>query len=168
MCVCVCVCVCVLVFSAGIPEWSCWRKINFMLTFMFLWICTDVSEQKEMGPGLYVVTWSYWALYIRASVIRFLSKCGKVAAKSLWARQNDVQQVLVHVSVCGSCLMCVTGDGLVSKSCLCTPRSSDWRGSTGSRSCLLCFKWVHEANFHNPFKNAPSFTSTEPEVYWST
>ncbi len=47
----------------------------------------------------------------------------------------------------------VTGDGLVSKSCLCTPRSSDWRCSTGSRSCLLCFKWVHEANFHNPFKN---------------
>ncbi len=48
------VCVCVLVFSTGIPEWSCWRKIYFMLTFMFLWICTDVSEQKEMGPGLYV------------------------------------------------------------------------------------------------------------------
>ncbi len=77
---CVCgVCVCVLVFSTGIPEWSCWRKINFMLTFMFLWICTDVSEQERNGSGA-VCLWPevIWALNIRASVIRFLSKCGKV------------------------------------------------------------------------------------------
>ncbi len=48
----VCVCVC-----AGIQYWYSRMKLlkkNFMLTFMFLWICTDVSEQKEMGPGLYV------------------------------------------------------------------------------------------------------------------
>ncbi len=49
----------------------------------------------------------------------------------------------------------VTGDGLVSKSCLCSllqdPQTEEVQ-QVLVHVCL-CFKWVHEANFHNPFKN---------------
>ncbi len=50
------------------------------------------------------VTWSYLGSKYKSQCYSLPLQVWKsTAAKSLWARQNDVQQVLVHVSVCGSC-----------------------------------------------------------------
>ncbi len=97
-----------------------------------VWAERNGSGAVCLWPGV------IWALNIRASVIRFLSKCGKVQLRRVCelGRTMFNRFSFMFLSVDR-----VTGDGLVSKSCLCTPRSSDWRCSTGSRSCLFVLYW---------------------------
>ncbi len=137
--VCVCVCVCVLVFS-WYSRMKLLKKNPFYADFHVSVNMYRCVWAERNGSGA-VCLWPevIWALNIRASVIRFLSKCGKV-------QQWRVCELFVvalgrtmfnRFSFMFLSVDRVTGDGLVSKSCLCTPRSSDWRGSTGSRSCLF-------------------------------
>ncbi len=145
-----CVCVCVLVFSTGIPEWSCWRKIHFIADFhvsVNMYRCVWAKRNGSVCLWPEVI----WALNIRASVIRFLSKCGKVQLRRVCelfvvalGRTMFNRLSFMFLSVDR-----VTGDGLVSKSCLCSllqdPQTEEVQ-QVLVHVCL-CFKWVHEANF---------------------
>ncbi len=102
-CVCVCVCVywySVLVFqNEAVEEKSilCWLSCFCEYVPMCL-------SRKKWVRGCMFVTWSYLGSKYKSQCYSLPLQVWKsTAAKSLWARQNDVQQVLVHVSVCGSC-----------------------------------------------------------------
>ncbi len=134
-CVCVCVCVC-----TGIQYWysrmKLLKKNQFYADFHVSVNMYRCVWAERNGSGA-VCLWPevIWALNIRASVIRFLSKCGKVQQRRVCELGRTMFNRFSFMFL--SVDRVLLGDGLVSKSCLCTPRSSDWRCSTGSRSCLF-------------------------------